>query len=129
MKCFLKAAPASQLAIYEQKKVGYIQEGKNVIIGAGGTFAAIALIVLFLIPSIIARRYIVMNPEEINFGAGQAWAYIHRMTMPILSFVILPFAIIGSNQKMRKVLKRELKDLIGSINISVIFSSIFNVQK
>ncbi len=116
-KCCLKAAPTPQLAIYEQKKVGYIQ-GKNAIIGAGGTFAAIALFFLFLIPSIIARQYLVKNPEAINFGAGRAWTYINRMTMPILSFVILPFAMIGSNPKMRKVLIRELKDQIGSVNFT-----------
>jgi hypothetical protein len=108
--CGAKVSPTPQLETYKQNKNGYFQETKNIIIGAGGTLVAIALIVVFLVPSIMARRSLVQDPDGINFGGGRAWAYIHRMTMPVLSFVILPLVIIGNNDKMRKVLIRELKD-------------------
>ena len=93
-------------------KLGFFQETKNIIIGAGGTLVAITTIVLFLIPSFMAKVYLMQNPDGINFGSGRAWAYIGRIAVPSLSFVILPSVIIINNPKMRTVLKRKLKDLL-----------------
>ncbi len=52
--CGAKVSPTPQLETYKQNKNGYFQETKNIIIGAGGTLVAIALIVVFLVPSIMA---------------------------------------------------------------------------
>jgi hypothetical protein len=53
---------------------------------------------------------------EVNFGAGRAWIYIGWITMPFLSFVILPCIVIANNPKMRKALMRKLRDIILSFN-------------
>ena len=87
------------------------QETKNTIIGAGATLVAVTMISLFLVPSFMARKYLEEDQNGINFGWGRAWTYIGRMTMAVLSFLILPFVIIVNNRKMRKVLLRQLKDM------------------
>jgi hypothetical protein len=94
----------------------YFQETKNIILGVGRTLVAITTIVVLLIPSHISRRYFEKNLYEINFGAGRAWIYIGRITMPVLSFVILPCIVIVNNPKMRKALMRKLRDIIWSFN-------------
>ena len=96
-------------------KVGYFQETKNMIIGAGGTLTAISMIVFFMVPSFVAKMYLGQNPDGINFGGGRAWTYIGRIAMPVLAFIILPCVIIVNNTKMRKVLMRKLKDKIFSL--------------
>jgi hypothetical protein len=92
------------------------QETKNFVIGAGSTFVAVAMITLFMVPVYLARMYLRDDENGINFGMGRTWSYIGRMSMPVLSFLILPSVIIVSNHKMRKVLLRELKDTIASFN-------------
>ena len=94
----------------------YFQETKNIILGVGRTLVAITTIVVLLIPSHISRRYFEKKLYEINFGAGRAWIYIGRITMPFLSFVILPCIVIANNPKMRKALMRKLRDIILSFN-------------
>jgi hypothetical protein len=88
------------------------QETKNFVIGAGSTFVAVTLIVLFMVPMYMARMYLREDENGINFGMGRTWTYIGRITMPVLSFLILPSVIIVSNYKMRRVIIRELKDKI-----------------
>ena len=94
------------------------QETKNFVVGAGSTFVAVTLIVLFMVPMYMARMYLREDENGINFGMGRTWTYIGRITMPVLSFLILPSVIIFSNHKMRRVIKRELKDKILSFNNS-----------
>ncbi len=84
------------------------QETKNFVIGAGSTFVAVAMITLFMVPVYMTRMYLREDVNGINFGMGRTWSYMGRMTMPVLSFLILPSVIIVSNSKMRKVLLREL---------------------
>ena len=88
------------------------QETKNFVVGAGSTFVAVTLIVLFMVPMYMARMYLCEDENGINFGIGRTWTYIGRITMPVLSFLILPSVIIVSNYKMRRVIIRELKDNI-----------------
>jgi hypothetical protein len=92
------------------------QETKNFVIGSGNTFVAVAMITLFMVSVYMAQMYLREDENGINFGMGRTWSYIGRMTMPVLSFIILPSVIIVSNSKMRKVLLRELKDTIASFN-------------
>jgi hypothetical protein len=39
------------------------------------------------------------------------WTYISKITVPIISYCILPAAIIAYNPKMRSTLIREFKSL------------------
>jgi hypothetical protein len=108
----------NQLDLSTGNKYKNYQETKNIIIGAGGNLVAVLLITLLLVPSFMARIYLEEDQNGINFGWGRAWTYIGRITMPVLSFVILPSVIFVNNKKMRKVLLRELKDSIASFNLS-----------
>jgi amino acid transporter len=101
----------NQLEMNNGNKYRNYQETKNTIIGAGATLVAVTMISLFLVPSFMARKYLEEDQNGINFGWGRAWTYIGRMTMAVLSFLILPFVIIVNNRKMRKVLLRQLKDM------------------
>jgi hypothetical protein len=101
----------NQLEMNSGNKYRNYQETKNTIIGAGATLVAVTMISLFLVPSFMARKYLEEDQNGINFGWGRAWTYIGRMTMAVLSFLILPFVIIVNNRKMRKVLLRQLKDM------------------
>jgi hypothetical protein len=98
-----------------QKYKNY-QEAKNIVVGAGSTFVAVTMIALFVVPLFMARQYLHEDENGINFGMGRTWTYIGRMTMPVLSFLILPSVIIVNNHKMRTVLIREFEDMIVSIN-------------
>ena len=82
---------------------------KNAIIGASGTFVAIALLILLLFPSIISKSYAQNNAEEINYGSGRFWTCFSRINLPIVSYCVIPLVVITSNAKMREVLIRHLK--------------------
>jgi hypothetical protein len=115
-KFFAKVSPTPKPEVNNKtNKVGYFQETKNIIIGAGGTLAAITMMFVFMVPLFVAKMYLGQNPDGINFGKGRAWTYIGRMTMPVLSFIILPGVTIVNNAKMRKVLMRKLKDKMFSL--------------
>ena len=88
------------------------EDTKNVILGASGTLALIVLIVLIYIPASISRYIAHIDPDRINHGSGRLWNYASRFSIPILHYCILPIITIGSNSKMRKTLKREMKDFI-----------------
>jgi hypothetical protein len=109
-KFLAKVSPTPKHEVNNTGKVGYFQETKNIIIGAGGTLAAITMMFVFMVPLFVAKMYLGQNPDGINFGRGRAWTYIGRMTMPFLAFIILPGVTIVNNSKMRKVLMRKLKD-------------------
>ena len=109
-KFLAKVSPTPKHVVNNTGKVGYVQETKNIIIGAGGTLAAITMMFVFMVPLFVAKMYLGQNPDGINFGRGRAWTYIGRMTMPFLAFIILPGVTIVNNSKMRKVLMRKLKD-------------------
>jgi hypothetical protein len=98
-----------------EKYLNY-QETKNFVIGAGSTFIAVTMITLFMVPVYMSRMYLREDESAINFGMGRIWTYIGRMTMPVLSFLILPSVIIVNNHKMRTVLIRELEDTIVSFS-------------
>ncbi len=115
-KFFAKVSPTLKPEVNNKTdKAGYFQETKNIIIGAGGTLAAITMMFVFMVPLFVAKMYLGQNPDGINFGKGRAWTYIGRMTMPVLSFIILPGVTIVNNAKMRKVLMRKLKDKMFSL--------------
>ena len=86
-------------------------EIKNVIIEATPSLVAIALIFLLFSPSGIARGIVMNNSADINIGHGRMWTYISKITVPIISYCILPAAIIAYNPKMRSTLIREFKSL------------------
>jgi hypothetical protein len=113
---FQKVTPPPKLKTLKTNKLGYFQETENIYIGVSQTLLAITIIVVLLVPSYISRRYFEKNSYGVNFGAGQAWIYIGRITMPFLSFVILPCILIVNNPKMRKALIRKLRDIILSLN-------------
>jgi hypothetical protein len=84
-------------------------EIKNVIREATPSLAVIALFFVLFVPSGMARLVLMDKSEEINIGKGRMWMYISKITVPILSYCILPAVIIGNNSKMRSTLIRELK--------------------
>ena len=89
-----------------------LEDTKNVILGASGTLAIIVLIILLNTPASRARYIAHIDPDAINHGTGRLWNYASRFSLPILNYCLLPIIILGSNSKMRKTLKRELKDFI-----------------
>ena len=90
-------------------KFEQFNKAKNAIIGASGTFAAILLILILLLPSIVYKSY-AKNVETINYGEGRFWTCVNRITIPILFYCVLPTVVISGNAKMRKVIFRQLKD-------------------
>ena len=72
---FLKVNPNPELEINKKIKYRNYQENKNIIIGAGGTLAAVTMIVLLLIPSFIARTYLVESQNGINHGGKRSKTY------------------------------------------------------
>jgi hypothetical protein len=104
--------PTSDPAIAEAQKItNYnFEETKNVIIGSSGTFLTAVLVVVLLTPAAISKSILIEDPNKINSGSGRLWSYLSRISMPILSYCVLPIIIIGSNSKMRKTLLREIQD-------------------
>jgi hypothetical protein len=88
------------------------EETKNVIIGSSGTLFSIVLIFLLLSPAVVAKSFVKDDPNKINSGSGRLWSYTSRISIPILSYCLLPIIIIVSNSKMRKTLKREILEFL-----------------
>jgi hypothetical protein len=86
-----------------------VMEIKNVVKEATPSLAAITLIIVHFLPSGMARGIVMNNPADINTGEGRMWTYISRVTVPIISYCILPAVIIGTNSNMYFTLIRELK--------------------
>jgi hypothetical protein len=93
----------------ESNKFDGFLKTKNALIGASGSFAAILLILILLVPSHISKSFAKNNADDINYGQGRVWTYVSRITLPILSYCVLPFVVITVNRKMRKTLVREIK--------------------
>jgi hypothetical protein len=91
------------------------EDTKNVILGASGTLAIIVLIILLSTPAIKVRNIAKIDPASLNYGSGRLWNYISRFSLPFLNYCLLPIIIIGSNSKMRKTLKREIKDSVDKL--------------
>jgi hypothetical protein len=83
---------------------------KNCIAGAGGSLAAVAIIILLTIPSYIARDYVYQNPDFINYGHGKVWTYLKRISWPTLCYTVLPTVVIAIKGKMRRALMRKIKE-------------------
>jgi len=92
----------------ESSKYDGFLKTKNALIGASGSFAAIVLILILLVPSHISKSFAKNNADDINYGQGRVWTYVSRITLPILSYCVLPFVVITVNRKMRKTLVREI---------------------
>jgi len=97
------------------QKVDNMEGAKNVILGASGTLAIIAVIILLNAPATKVRSIAKIDPGMMNHGSGRLWNYASRFSLPILNYFLLPIIIIGSNSKMRKTLKREIKDFIDNL--------------
>lgn len=82
-------------------------EIRNVIKEASVSLAFMAMIFILFSPSTISRAIAMKNIEDIKTGHGRLWIYISRITIPILSYIVLPACIIGNNSKMRSTLIRE----------------------
>jgi hypothetical protein len=65
---------------------------------------------LLLSPAAISKSIVRNDPNNINFGSGRLWSYASRISLPILSFYVLPITILVSNSKMRNTLKREIRE-------------------
>ncbi len=104
--------PISNLAINENKgmKNNKFEETKNVIIGSSGALITTLLIILLLTPTLISKSIVRNDPNNINSGSGRLWSYASRISLPFLSYYVLPITIIVSNSKMRNTLKREIQE-------------------
>ena len=91
------------------------EDTKNVILGVGGALILIVLIILIYIPASISRYIAHIDPDRINYGTGRLWKYASRFSIPILHYCIFPIIILSTNSKMRKTLKREMKDFIDDL--------------
>jgi len=92
-----------------------VEDTKNVILGASGTLAIIILIILLNAPALKSRYTAHIDPAIINYGTERLWNYTSRFCLPILNYCLLPVIILGSNSKMRKTLKREMKDFLQNL--------------
>jgi hypothetical protein len=92
----------------ESSKYDGFLKTKNALIGASGSFTAVLLILILLVPSHISKSFAKNNADDINYGQGRVWTYVSRITLPILSYCVLPFVVITVNRKMRKTLAREI---------------------
>jgi hypothetical protein len=88
------------------------KDAENALLGVGGALILIVLIVLVYIPTSICRYIVGIDPDSINYGTGRFWNYISRFSIPIIHYCIFPMIILGTNSKMRKTLKREIKDFM-----------------
>ena len=93
----------------KMQKYDQFKKTKNAIIGARGSFAAISLMLILLVPSHISKSFAKTNAENINYGQGRVWTYVSRICLPIVSYCILPLVVITANKKMRKIIAREVK--------------------
>jgi len=104
--------PKSNHAVNENQgmKNNKFEETKNVIIGSSGALISTILIILFLTPAAISKSIVRNDPNDINTGSGRLWSYASRISIPILSYFVLPIIIFVSNSKMRNTLKREIQE-------------------
>jgi hypothetical protein len=96
----------------EHEKMENFQKSKNSIIGAGGTFISILLIIILLVPSFVSKSYARKNIDDMNYGTGKFWTYLSWITVPIFSYCQLPTVILLNNSKMRKYLFKKMKTKI-----------------
>lgn len=99
----------SRLSVIRNLK---FEETKNVIISNSGLLIVAAVGLLLLSPLVLLKEMAKRNPEDINHGFGRALFYIGRITMPILSYYLLPLVAIFGNRRMRRTLKREILNLV-----------------
>jgi hypothetical protein len=91
------------------------EDTKNVILGVSGALILVLLVILIYIPASVSRYIAHIDPDSINYGSGRLWNYASRFSIPILHYCIFPIIILGTNSKMRKTLKREIKDFLDDL--------------
>ena len=94
---------------------GHLEASTDSMIGAGGSFLVIVLVVVLIIPSFIAADYAKSDPQSINDGHGKVWTYISRITVTILTQGIVPIIILVGNPNLRKFSRKKMKELFQTI--------------
>ena len=100
----------STIEVGTLQKFEQFKKTKNALIGASGSLVVIVLILLLLLPSVISKSFAKNNVEGITHGTGQIWTLVSRITLPILSYCVLPMVVIAGNSKMREILLRQIKE-------------------
>ena len=86
-------------------------DSEETMLGAGGSLILVCMIVSLIIPLFVPPEYAKDDPQSINSGAGKAWVYIRRITLPILSYCIVPITILVINPNLRKFSVRKMKEV------------------
>ena len=76
---------------------------------AGQILASIIIGTICLYPSVMVKRIVNENENNLNSGAGRVWVYISQICLVFFFFNVFPAQIILSNPRMMKSILREFK--------------------
>ena len=76
---------------------------------AGQIIASIVIGTICLYPSVMVKRIVNENENNLNSGAGRVWVYISQICLVFFFFNVFPAQIILSNPRMMKSILREFK--------------------
>ena len=79
---------------------------------AGQIIASIIIGTICIYPSVMVKRIVNENENNLNSGAGRVWVYISQICLVFFFFNVFPAQIILSNPRMMKSILREFKGSI-----------------
>ncbi len=84
------------------------EENKTVLFGNGIALFTVIFTFLLLSPHAAVKDLMKKDPEKPNHGIGKFMVYLSLITMPLVSYYLLPVVILLTNGKMRNCIIREL---------------------
>jgi hypothetical protein len=84
---------------------------KEALHGAGASLIVIVIMLLLLIPSYVAKRFSVNDPNLINMGLGKLWTYIGRITMALVSYCMVPIITLINHPNLRRTVAKKIRTI------------------